>query len=470
MALKHPQRLIQSIIGFFRKYQLEAIIFFATAAIKLIISFIVLSYNGQSIISSGDASGYLAIAQSIASGAGFSAHGYLDAKRTPLYPLFLSLFYLLHIPIVILPAVQIMMLSFASVLIYRSASMMFSKKAGLIAVTLFSLEPLMIIYANMALTESLFILLFVGSVCVFLNYIYREQKTAFLIFSAILVGLTALTRPIAMYYPLAVILIILLKWSLDTKPLRSAVRPCLIFCAFFFITVFPWFLRNTIAFGHFSMSNYGPQEVYNERVPIVIAAKQHISYNDAFILNQQNLKRLIPNFDPQVYEHTFAYNGIVSVESRRIILSDLPDIIKFHLIAAVSFFETTGYDSIFQYFGIENGATRTNFTELLFEHKFGSFVKSIFSLDLYSVIRVLGYAAWFILNVAIVLAIIVSLRRSLKNLFAILFVAVIVLYFSVFSIGPLTQARYRIPTYPFLFILVGFAATTLIPALKNFEE
>ncbi|GEM_PF-4673765 len=439
----------------------EVWIFCFSLIVKLVASSILLAHNGPSLISGGDASGYLDIAKSVAAGEGFRIDGMLSAFRTPLYPLFLSLFYFFHLPITLVPTAQIILLSCGSVLLYRIGSWLFSKNVGLIAALLFSVEPLLVVHASIALSESLFVFLLICSVYSLLKYFSDTSARAPLMLSAILIGAVALTRPIAMYFPLLVLLLMIIKNRLERKSPAAVLRPALIYVALFIFTIAPWSIRNELTFGSFGLTNQGAIEIYNERVPIVIAAKENIDYNSAFIENQKNLEKSIPNFSPTLLGNTFAYNDFLARESFRLLSQNIPAVLKFHLIAAVSFFHTTGYDYVLRYFGIENTAATNNFTNFIFQRHWKALIKALLQTDLINVIRLAGYLLWFVVNISIVLSIIYDLRRPRRNLFALLFLVGAIFYFAIFSIGPHTQARYRIPTYPFLFILIGFAATTI---------
>ena len=445
----------------------EVWIFCFALIVKLAASSILFAHNGLALISEGDASGYLDIAKSVAAGEGFRADGIISALRTPLYPLFLSIFYFFHLSIALVPIVQIILLSYGSVLLYRIGSSFFSKNVGFIAAMLFSVEPLLLVYVNMALTESLFVFLLICSVYNLLKYFSDGSHTP-LILSAILVGATALIRPIGMYLPLLVLLLMIIKNRLEKKKATAMLRPAFIYIALFIIVIAPWSVRNKLTFGSWSLTNHGAIEIYNERVPIVIAAKENIDYNSAFIINQKNLEKLIPNFSPTVMGNTFAYNDILARESFRVLSQNIPTVLKFHLIAAVSYFHTTGYDYVLRYFGIENTATTNNFTNFIFHREWKPLIKAVIRTDLHNVVRLSGYMLWFVLNISIAFSIVYDLRRSRRNLFALLFLLGSILYFAVFSIGPHTQARYRIPTYPFLFILIGFATTIIGSRVKTY--
>ncbi|MBI2476168.1 MAG: glycosyltransferase family 39 protein [Candidatus Taylorbacteria bacterium] len=438
----------------------EVWIFCFALTVKLAASSILFAYNGSALISLGDASGYLELAKSVAAGEGFRAGGMLSAFRTPFYPLFLSLFYFFHLPLAFLPTVQIFLLSCASVLLYRIGSWLFSKPVGFVAAMLFAVEPLLLVYGNMALSESLFVFLLIYSVYSLLKY-FSDGTRAPLMLSAILVGAMALTRPIGMYFPLLVLFLMIIKNRLERKSPAAVLRPALIYIGLFVLTIAPWSIRNELTFGSWSLTNHGAIEIYNERVPIVIAAKENIDYNSAFIKNQKNLEKSIPNFSPTLLGNTFAYNDFLARQSFLILKQNIPAVLKFHLIAALSYFHTTGYDYVLRYFGVENATAASNFTNFIFHQQWRALTKALLQTDPINVIRLVGYLLWFIVNVSIAATVIYELRRSRENLFALILLIGAVLYFAVFSIGPHTQARYRIPTYPFLFILIGFATVTI---------
>ncbi|MSU54985.1 MAG: phospholipid carrier-dependent glycosyltransferase [Candidatus Taylorbacteria bacterium] len=444
----------------------EVWIFVFSLIIKLTASCLLFAQNGADFISGGDASGYLDIGKSIATGEGFSVGGMASAFRTPLYPLFLSIFYFLHIPIALLPTIQIFLLSITAVLIYRIGTSLFSAKTGFIAAILFSIEPLLLVYANIALSESFFTFIFVSSIYFSVKYFSTNSSKKSLALSALLIGATALTRPIGMYFPLLFLFLLFIKNRLDNNNLTAIFKPVIIYFSLFFVIILPWLIRNEIVFGNFKLTNQGAIQIYNERIPIVIASEKHIDYNSASLENQKNFPNLIPNFNSAILSNTFEYNDILTREAVRVLRRGVPALLKFHAIAAVSYFHTTGYDYVLGYFGIKSPASVSNFTNYIFHHQWKSLVKALLQTDLYNIVRILGYLLWFTINIAIIISIILDLKQSKKNLFSIIFMTTIVLYFATFSIGSHTQARYRIPTYPFLFILIGFASTKIVDKLN----
>ena len=158
---------IKQICNKYMKYKTETTIFALALVLRLIlIVFLYQKVGPQYYTDAGtvDTLTYLGSAEGIVQGKGFTFWGYTSAVRTPIYPLFLSVFYLFHIPIFVVPFVQIMFASLSAVVLYRIGGLFLSPKVGLIAGILFAIEPYNLFYSTIIMSESLFILLFLLSI------------------------------------------------------------------------------------------------------------------------------------------------------------------------------------------------------------------------------------------------------------------------------------------------------------------
>ena len=125
--------------------------------------------------------------------------------RTPIYPLMLAaVFATLGTEIAVI-MLQLIIGSTTALLVFLLArELRLSPIAGLVAACLIAVDPVSILLSNRLLTETLFTQVLIASLCLLARYRNKKQLR-WLIASAIVLALAALTRPIAQVLPLALL-------------------------------------------------------------------------------------------------------------------------------------------------------------------------------------------------------------------------------------------------------------------------
>jgi 4-amino-4-deoxy-L-arabinose transferase-like glycosyltransferase len=192
---------------------------------------------------SGDSLSYIHPANSLLEGQGYTFPGVL---RTPVYPMFLALFFALfgEHPAGIV-AVQVIVSTLNVALTYLTGSLILPKRVSLIGAFLLAISLESIIEPFFILTDTLFTFLFLGTAYTFLRY-RSTRRNPWLISSAILMGLSILCRPIAIYYPVAVVILLCLVYRGEW--LRVALKS-LMYLAVVFAVLLAWFVRSEILDG-----------------------------------------------------------------------------------------------------------------------------------------------------------------------------------------------------------------------------
>ena len=212
----------------------------------------------------GDAVQYQAIAEAIVTkGIFIPAEGIyggmmkmsgreLSAKRTPGYPLFLALFYLLFgIKFWPVYLAQSLLDTITVIIVYLMAKEVFgSKKISLIASFLYAINLTAIHFNSRLFTETLFTFMFSLTVLVFLR-VYKTDKVIRFVGVGVLLGLSTLIRPIVLYFPAVMIIVLLLKKTSLKRRLSSIA----VLMLAFLLTLFPWQYRNLRVFGHYSLTS-----------------------------------------------------------------------------------------------------------------------------------------------------------------------------------------------------------------------
>lgn len=179
-----------------------------------------------------------------------------DSWRTPGYPLFLALFLLAGTSLLAVGIAQYFIAAAVTVFIYTLGKRVFSERVAFWAALFFAVEPYGAFWSNKIASENLFSLLFVPGLLLLLLYVKTLQPRQ-LYLAAILMGLSALVRPVAVYLFFALLPLIfgfiVWSWKAHRERLKHVAVGVLVFLAVFF----PWLIRNRITLGTWEISSVG---------------------------------------------------------------------------------------------------------------------------------------------------------------------------------------------------------------------
>ncbi len=218
---------------------------------SLVVRFIYLYFFKQNIMHIeqslfGDAAQYILIAKNIASGNGFNMlpNSTILASRAPLLPFILAgifrLFGTSYWPARIF---QVCISSLVPVITYLIGKEIANERVGRISAYISILYPFYVFYSAYVLTETLFVFLF----CLSLLYLIRFVKTGFYrdsLLAGMFLGLSALTRPIALGFGL---FFVMCYFFVPGRRLKGSA----IILAVMFLVILPWTIRNYIVFEKF---------------------------------------------------------------------------------------------------------------------------------------------------------------------------------------------------------------------------
>ena len=194
-----------------------------------------------------DTSGYIEPALRLLHGEGFID----DPHRTPVYPLFIASVYWVagEKPLAVI-IVQIFLSVLTVYMTFWVGSHLISESAGLIAALLMAVSIEAITHSFFLLTETLFSLLFLGSI---LAYVIFDQtrKRSWLVYSGCFMGFSILCRPIALYFPILFLLIILFG---SAKGFLERMIKSLLYGVCVLIVILPWMLWNYSTIGMATVS------------------------------------------------------------------------------------------------------------------------------------------------------------------------------------------------------------------------
>ncbi len=238
----------------FKANRIEVLIFILAFSIRFLYGLAVLVFFGEhGFISHSDAfSFYVRGAENLINQGIFSlnieAPFMPDAYRTPLYTSLVALVLWLGLPLYSLIFLQNILAGAVAILIYRIAIFLFSDyKVALGSAILTSLEPLSWHWNNLIMSDFLFMFLFIWAIYkLFLKHYY---------WFAVMLGLATLTRPLSLYFFPLFILVATFAQFKEGSWAGISCKRFLIVSLIFLAIIFPWMLRNKIAFDTWQLTS-----------------------------------------------------------------------------------------------------------------------------------------------------------------------------------------------------------------------
>jgi 4-amino-4-deoxy-L-arabinose transferase-like glycosyltransferase len=251
---------------FLSRNRLLVAVFLVALLVRLALIMVAPEANLSTYALGADGSDYVNEARNILNGHGFSrstGEPYLpDAIRTPLYPLFLAGVYALFGSFGAVPYMQALLGSTVPVVGVLLAGLFVRDRRALLAAgALLVFEPHTLFATTFFASEGLFVPMLVLGLYLLVRSVRRRDEPQLLI-AALILGLSALVRPITFYLP-GLLLVALAYHAYERRiPAKEALRYLAAFTAVFLLAVSPWLVRNYMHFGMPSMSTVGWFNVY----------------------------------------------------------------------------------------------------------------------------------------------------------------------------------------------------------------
>jgi 4-amino-4-deoxy-L-arabinose transferase-like glycosyltransferase len=202
-----------------------------------------------------DTGGYLAFAQAILQGEGWTFPG---TSRTPGYPAFLAAgLALFGEHTVALVLFQAALATLNVLLTYLIARYFFNETISRVAALLLALNLESITHAIYLLSETFYTFLFLAFTFFLLAFL-KTRQIRLVLLSGFLLGAAILTRPIAQYYPVIVAFLLVASG----KNLRAGLAHGLLFILASAALVAPWVVRNQRLVGLATVSTISSHNLY----------------------------------------------------------------------------------------------------------------------------------------------------------------------------------------------------------------
>ncbi len=390
-------------------------------------------------------------------GVNIAQHGYYTPhggepglRRSPGYPLYLAAVYkLFGVKPAIALFLQIVLSGLIPLFLYMNAELLFSKRVARIASVLSIVEPVSIIYANLLLSETLFVVFLLLSTYFFIKSMKNKNTTALFV-SAIMTGIGAYFRPVILYLPLAyAFMYIAVSWLSFKDRIKYALGIVLITG----LTVLPWVTRNYIVDRYKGFCSIQDINLYYWRAAGVISDMEHLPLREV----QDRLEKAVPSGLSLANKYQFLRDKAVSV-----IIHHPYAYLKVMLKGSINMLLSPERYAVFKLADI-----KPRFLGIMWQgHSIHQALNMLMS-DPVIVSSVVMYQLLFTLIIGLLIAIgmlIIAGEGFIKELLIMLF---IIAYFVVVSAGPEAEPRFRLPVLPYMLIIAAFALSSLFTSVAS---
>ncbi|MBU2530208.1 MAG: glycosyltransferase family 39 protein [Elusimicrobia bacterium] len=458
-----PKLFSKNSINWIKKHRAEIILFLISLCAQLVPFFLWLFLHPDLLFE--DKELYWSTAKNIMNYGSFSTFFHIafesDAIRPPIYPLFLSLLYLiLFKSLAIVLFVQNIIGALSTVLVYRLGKSIFSKKVGIVASIIYIFEAEHLMMSSLIRAEILFVFFFLLSIIYFIKYI-KYFHTKHLIYFSLFLGIATLTRPNSQLFFIVYIFIFFLVVVSKKIPFKKFLLNSVLIILVFLATISPWSVRNYIKLGTTQLSPIMGYNLYQNLVHEtkgIILQRQGMGNEELYEWGANEWKMIAEELQVPRYKYpSFAFQKYwldkASAEIKKEPLLYVGTYLHCKTIycfndASAYFFEklNKGYD----------GKPIINIPNFI-----------LFPLMYYGM-KFVWVMMWLVIAAGLILESVYFLRKKKDIPWTMyIFLSVSIVYFAMlsFCLGPLT--RYRFPTNPFIFILFVHFLYLIIDSIRK---
>lgn len=348
-------------------------------------------------------------------------------------------------------------------LCYLLARRMIGREGGLLAAFFYAIDPTSILNVNMLMSDTLFTFFLLAAALAVMRAFQEENRRdafRFHLWAGGLLGLAALTRPIALYFlPLYLLGMLWFYRKRPAAALGTATAAALLFCAL----LAPWIYRNHTEFGVAGLSSSGPLNLFYLYAVPTESLRSSISGEEAVesIYHETGFDKR--ELDP-ARNNDYVQHQKLSVPAKEYLLAHPDWFVLATLYGMGQMYANTGSGSYSLLLGLETGTT--DIKDAAAVHGVIGGVGAMLEeknpvemgiLGLNSLVHLLQYG-FLIVGI-------VTLGRRLREPKFLALVAFIILYSAL--IGAAGWMRFKLPIVPFYAVLAGAgcAASVLRGAL-----
>ncbi len=395
-------------------------------------------------------------------GVNIAQHGYYTPNggepglmRAPGYPAYLAAVYkFFGVKPSIALFLQIILSGLIPIFLYMNAELLFSNKVARIAAVISIFEPVSIIYANILLSETIFVIFLLLSTYFFIKSM-KHKNTRALFMSAVTAGIGAYFRPVILYLPFAYAFIyITVSWL----PFKDRIKYAVGIIFITGLSVLPWITRNYIIDRYKGFCSIQDINLYYWRAAGVISEVEHLPLREV----QDRLKHAVPTGLSLANEYQFLRDKAVSV-----IIHHPYAYFKVMLKGSINMLLSPERYAVFKLADL-----KPRFLGVMWQgHSVHEAISMLMS-DPFIISSIVIYQLSFtiVIGLLIIIGIIIIAGEGfIKELLTLLF---IMAYFVVVSAGPEAEPRFRLSVLPYMIIIASFAIAALYGSVsrKHYKE
>src|SRR5450432_524609 len=266
----------------FRWFNLTATILLVGLIVRLVV-FAIVVLHPQRAFSISDSAGYTLLAHNMTQSGSFSLSTDSpltpDIDRTPGYPVFLSILYIVagnRDSAALIVGVQLGISLVSIYLLTLIGRLLFDRNIAAMAGLIYALAPAAIAFTGFVMTETLFAALLLLGIYATLKVRGSAAPWSYAILAGLAFGLSVLVRPIGLYFVPLPMLALVMHYGWQRRALLLAFTMLMSFA----VTLAPWFYRNYLDFHSLIFSSLANSNLLIYNVGSVEAQRQHITWRE----------------------------------------------------------------------------------------------------------------------------------------------------------------------------------------------
>ena len=464
--------------NFFRGHKIEIVVFLIALVARFLALFSAVFYQGEGVLHLSDSGNYIGLAESIVGGHGFSdGNGLPHFLYLPGYSFFLAVSFFLFGGLWPALITQIFLSSLVPVMILRIGRILeFFPKINLAGALLSALEPHLVIFSIVYMTEALYGFLFMASILFFARLV-KSGLTANAFSLSIVFGLAAYVK-VSNYLILIFLISAVFYLRLIKADVKKIFAVYIIIFSVFIAVVFPWFLRNFLHSGLWRMSSHEAYNLYVYDGASILSLRDGITYEEGKTARVDSWRQETGG-DVAAVRNNLELSEKMHKQGKEFVIKNLGSALKLFFLTFISFWTSHNYAYFFTYFFavLEKPAYIIPPTQLLFQ---GNFTETFYGTvrfisSPYYIVSLAGKFASLVIAVFSFWGIgaLYSSGGSFQRSFAV-FTALLFIYFSLVSFGAGfgIEGRIRYPVEPLIILFAVFGIkeflAKFLPKLANY--
>ena len=424
--------------------------------VRVLLPIIAITLHGdRNVFHAPDTLSYLAPATSLTEEGAFQVNSNPEIRRTPGYPLLLTVGLFTGSMEATIIAFQILLGLISVYGVYALTRRLplikepWSSRAASIAALLYAADPLSMFFTVQLLTETLFTTLFVGHLYGMVRY-FETRSLKFLGMAAIFLAAAIFVRPIAYYWPFFVVIILLGCSQKNSVRLMTRVVSVGLFLSILITPIALWQVRNFVQTGYRGFSAITDQNLYFYIGASVLAENNGARFLDVRenLADQLQHEVTLRNL---TQSQRYKYMGR---EGIRIVLSQPLTYLPIHLQGILRSILDPGANGYLRFFKLDSAPNGLLANTL--DQGVASLLLNVIRTQ--PLILIANLLFGIFLSAQLLLAG-TGLRVPIKRIEIFLLLLSSVLYFLIVAGGPAAYSRFRHPVMPVISIFAGLGTT-----------